>query len=427
LLRRPLLYADVLYFFQGERDEVFFSYTRLIFRRMFFFHNFCIFSTLLHSTTFLSTVRSSTPSTTIRRISTCATSQALTATATASAKVCSSRSHIRTILLSSSRGIIRQTSTTSSRTWLNRQIRDPYVQKAKEGGYRARSAFKLLELNSSYSIIKKGDKIIDLGASPGGFSQVAAELCGSDILFSGKVLTIENKIESTSTTVMSSLNTSSLSNRPSFLSAAPFQRGIVDQTNFIKKPRQKLSMTHNGPVVIAVDLLPIEVLKGCICIQGDFTNLEIQKFILSLLYPQDKTELSSLSVSSVSSLSSSSQIFTQTNSIDVVLSDMAPSFSGDGSLDTLRSFALAWRALLFATSILKKRGNFLCKIRNGGDAEKLFRSTLRLLFETVIEAKPPSSRSESAEVFLVAKGYLLNTRPTFTNEALEALKGHGIL
>ena len=399
---------------------------------MFFFRNFCIFSTCLHSTTFLSTVRSSTPSSPssiIRRISTCAISQALTATATASAKVCSSRSHIRTILLSSSRGIIRQTSTTSSRTWLNRQIRDPYVQKAKEGGYRARSAFKLLELNSSYSIIKKGDKIIDLGASPGGFSQVAAELCGSDILFSGKVLTIENKIESTSTTVMSSsLNTSSLSNRPSFLSAAPFQRGIVDQTNFIKKPRQKLSMTHNGPIVIAVDILPIEVLKGCICIQGDFTNLEIQKFILSLLYPQDKTELSSLSISSsVSSLSSSSQIFTQTNSIDVVLSDMAPSFSGDGSLDTLRSFALAWRALLFATSILKKRGNFLCKIRNGGDAEKLFRSTLRLLFETVIEAKPPSSRSESAEVFLVAKGYLLNTRPTFTNEALEALKGHGIL
>jgi 23S rRNA U2552 (ribose-2'-O)-methylase RlmE/FtsJ len=401
---------------------------------MFFFRNFCIFSTCLHSTTFLSTVRSSTPSSPssiIRRISTCAISQALTATATASAKVCSSRSHIRTILLSSSRGIIRQTSTTSSRTWLNRQIRDPYVQKAKEGGYRARSAFKLLELNSSYSIIKKGDKIIDLGASPGGFSQVAAELCGSDILFSGKVLTIENKIESTSTTVMSSsLNTFSLSNRPSFLSAAPFQRGIVDQTNVIKKPRQKLSMTHNGPIVIAVDILPIEVLKGCICIQGDFTNLEIQKFILSLLYPQDKTELSSLSISSSvssSSLSSSSQIFTQTNSIDVVLSDMAPSFSGDGSLDTLRSFALAWRALLFATSILKKRGNFLCKIRNGGDAEKLFRSTLRLLFETVIEAKPPSSRSESAEVFLVAKGYLLNTRPTFTNEALEALKGHGIL
>jgi len=388
------------------------------------------------STTFLSIVRSptpSSPSTITRLISTCTTSRALKATATASVNVSSSRSNNKTTLLSSTTGVIRQTSTTSSRTWLNRQIRDPYVQKAKEGGYRARSAFKLLELNSAYTIIKKGDKIIDLGASPGGFAQVAAELCGSDVLFSGKVLTNEKKIENTSISFFSSSLITSSSNRPSFLSAAPFQRGIVDQTNVIKKSRQKYSITEqNGPVVIAVDLLPIELLKGCICIQGDFTNLEIQKLILSLLYPQEKTELSSLSLSSPSSSSSSSsssQSFTQTNSIDVVLSDMAPSFSGDGSLDTLRSFALAWRALLFATSILKKRGNFVCKIRNGGDAEILFRSTLRLLFETVIEAKPPSSRSESAEIFLVAKGYLLNppTRPTFTNEALEALKGHGIL
>ena len=188
------------------------------------------------STTFLSIVRSptpSSPSTITRLISTCTTSRALKGTATASVNVSSSRSNKITTLLSSttSRGVIRQTSTTSSRTWLNRQIRDPYVQKAKEGGYRARSAFKLLELNSAYTIIKKGDKIIDLGASPGGFAQVAAELCGSDVLFSGKVLTNENKIENTSISFFSSSLITSSSNRPSFLSAAPFQRGIVDQTN----------------------------------------------------------------------------------------------------------------------------------------------------------------------------------------------------
>jgi 23S rRNA U2552 (ribose-2'-O)-methylase RlmE/FtsJ len=119
---------------------------------------------------------------------------------------------------------------------------------------------------------------------------------------------------------------------------------------------------------------------------------------------------------------------------DVVLSDMAPSFSGDSSLDTLRSIGLAWRALLFATSTLKHRGNLVCKVRQGGggsgsdeiDSGMIFRSTLRSLFEKVVEAKPKSSRSDSAEVFLIAKGLLSTTTSSYSQEALDAIQAHGI-
>ena len=117
------------------------------------------------------------------------------------------------------------------------------------------------------------------------------------------------------------------------------------------------------------------------------------------------------------------------NCADVVLSDMAPSFSGDSSLDTLRSIGLAWRALIFAASTLKLRGNLVCKVRQGGggetDSGTLFRTTLRSLFDKVIEAKPKSSRSESAEVFLIAKG-LLSTTSLYSQEAIDALQSHGI-
>lgn len=67
----------------------------------------------------------------------------------------------------------------SSTLWLERQLNDPYVQRAKAEGYASRAAYKLLEINEKYSIIKKGDRVIDLGAAPGGWCQVAVTLTGS--------------------------------------------------------------------------------------------------------------------------------------------------------------------------------------------------------------------------------------------------------
>ncbi|MEE1656370.1 RlmE family RNA methyltransferase [Microvirga sp. CF3062] len=75
----------------------------------------------------------------------------------------------------------------SSQKWLERQLNDPYVARAKREGYRSRAAYKLLEIDEKYKILKPGQKIVDLGAAPGGWSQIAARVVGAK----GKVVGID--------------------------------------------------------------------------------------------------------------------------------------------------------------------------------------------------------------------------------------------
>ncbi|MCG7393999.1 RlmE family RNA methyltransferase [Microvirga sp. ACRRW] len=77
--------------------------------------------------------------------------------------------------------------TLSSQKWLERQLNDPYVARAKREGYRSRAAFKLIEIDEKYHILKPGQRIVDLGAAPGGWSQIAAKKVGAK----GKVVGID--------------------------------------------------------------------------------------------------------------------------------------------------------------------------------------------------------------------------------------------
>lgn len=70
--------------------------------------------------------------------------------------------------------------TKSSQAWLERQINDPYVRAAKTQGYRSRAAFKLKEMDDKYHVLRRGAKIVDLGAAPGGWTQIAVERCGEN-------------------------------------------------------------------------------------------------------------------------------------------------------------------------------------------------------------------------------------------------------
>lgn len=85
----------------------------------------------------------------------------------------------------SGRGLVRakikdrKDRTVSSARWLERQINDPYVHAAKAKGYRSRAAFKIVELDDKYHFLKKGARVLDLGAAPGGWSQIAADRVGS--------------------------------------------------------------------------------------------------------------------------------------------------------------------------------------------------------------------------------------------------------
>jgi 23S rRNA (uridine2552-2'-O)-methyltransferase len=198
--------------------------------------------------------------------------------------------------------------TASQRAWIARQINDPYVRRAREEGYRSRSAFKLLELDARFGIIRKGARVVDLGAAPGGWAQVA------------------------------------------------LKRGAA--------------------IVVGIDLLPIEPLAGAVFLQMDFLAPEAPGAIASALG----------------------------GAPDLVLSDMAANTTGHQRTDQIRTGALAEAAAEYALANLARGGSFVTKAFQGGlDAALLLR--LKHAFERVRHAKPPASRTESAEVYVAAMGF----------------------
>jgi len=79
----------------------------------------------------------------------------------------------------------------SSKRWILRQINDPLVKKAQQFGYRSRGAFKIIEINDKFKILKKNHIVLDLGAAPGGWSQIAVEICGEGNVFGIDLLEID--------------------------------------------------------------------------------------------------------------------------------------------------------------------------------------------------------------------------------------------
>ncbi len=194
----------------------------------------------------------------------------------------------------------------SSARWLARQLNDPYVAAAKQAGWRSRAAFKLLELDARFHLLRRGQRVLDLGAAPGGWSQVALRA---------------------------------------------------------------------GAHVVALDLLPIEPLAGAVFVQGDMEDPAMPARLAALLG----------------------------GGADLVLSDMAPNTTGHSATDHVRIVALAENAAAFATEVLAPGGGFVCKVFQGG-AEAALLAMLKRRFTSVRHAKPPASRKESAELYVVAQG-----------------------
>ncbi len=203
--------------------------------------------------------------------------------------------------------------TASSTAWLQRQLNDPYVAEAKRLGYRSRAAFKLIELDDRFHILKRGARVIDLGAAPGGWSQVAAERVGSA---AGK------------------------------------------------------------GAVVALDILAMDPVPGVTILERDFLDPAAPDLI--------KAALGGLA--------------------DVVLSDMAQPATGHAATDHLRIVALAEAAYAFAREVLAPGGSFVAKVFQGG-AEGALLAALKRDFARLRHAKPPASRAESAEVYVVAQGF----------------------
>lgn len=198
----------------------------------------------------------------------------------------------------------------SSVRWLQRQLNDPYVDAANRDGYRARSAYKLLELDEKFSFLKQAKSIVDLGAAPGGWSQVA-----------------------------------------------------------LKAGRKQAR-------IIGIDLLEVAPLEGAEFLKMDFTSEEAEIKMLGLL----------------------------DGPVDLVVSDMAAATTGHQQTDHIRTLALVELAYDFAKKTLGNGGNFVAKVFRGGADQELL-ADIRANFKTVRHFKPPASRPESAETYLVALGF----------------------
>jgi 23S rRNA (uridine2552-2'-O)-methyltransferase len=204
--------------------------------------------------------------------------------------------------------------TQSSRQWLERQLNDPYVAAAKRAGFRSRAAYKLAEIDDRFHVLKPGRRVVDLGAAPGGWSQVAAE----------RVRSVDGRGQ-----------------------------------------------------VVAIDILPMEPVTGVEAIQLDFMDDTAPGRLTSML---------------------------RGGRADVVLSDMAAPGTGHARTDHLRILGLAEAALQFACEVLDEGGAFVCKVFQGG-SERALLDALKRNFAAVRHVKPPASRAESAEMYVVATGF----------------------
>ena len=202
----------------------------------------------------------------------------------------------------------------SSTLWLQRQLNDPYVAAARRDGYRSRAAYKLIEIDDKHHILKPGMRVVDLGAAPGGWTQIAVKRCGA--------------------------------------------------------------ANNRGGEVVGIDLLPVEPVAGAKLIEMDFMTDEAPEELKRLMG----------------------------GPADVVLSDMAASATGHKPTDHLRIMHLCELALEFAMEVLKPGGSFLAKVLQGG-AEKDLMTMLRTNFKVVRHVKPKASRSDSAEMYVLATGF----------------------
>jgi 23S rRNA (uridine2552-2'-O)-methyltransferase len=198
----------------------------------------------------------------------------------------------------------------SSKLWLERQLNDPYVARAKREGFRSRAAYKLIEIDDKARVLKKGMRVIDLGAAPGGWSQVAARRVG--------------------------------------------EQGRV----------------------VAIDVLPMDAIAGVDFMQLDFLEPDAPEKLRVMLG----------------------------GPADVVLSDMAANATGHAKTDHLRIMALVEAAADFAREVLARGGSFLAKVLQGGTEAALL-TALKRDFKSVKHVKPAASRSDSAELYLLATGY----------------------
>jgi len=269
--------------------------------------------------------------------------------------------------------------------------RDAYYRLAKEQGWRARSAFKLIQLDEEFDLFSGVTRVVDLCAAPGSWSQVLSRVLIKGEPFGRRARDEKQRKEQAAT--QDNLNTSN--------------DGAQSEPRL--QPRQNVK-------IVAIDLQPMSPLDGITMLKGDITHPSTIPRILQALDPE--TYPSSPS----SSPSPSAAPTNPPHPVDLVISDGAPDVTGLHDFDIYIQAQLLFSALSVARCVLKPGGKFVAKIFRGKDVDLIY-AQLKVLFERVHCAKPRSSRASSVEAFVVCEGF----RPSVGGRAgLERSLGAGV-
>ena len=242
--------------------------------------------------------------------------------------------------------------------------RDAYYRLAKEQGWRARSAFKLIQIDEQFDLFAGATRVVDLCAAPGSWSQVL-----SRVLIKGESL-----------------------GRRAWLQKRQHELNIINGVN--AGPAEEPELQPRKDVkIVAVDLQPISPQEGIRTLVGDITHPTTVRQILEALDPGSTTDTNDGDTSFP-------------NPVDLVISDGAPDVTGLHDLDIYIQSQLLFSALHLALRVLKPGGKFVAKIFRGRDVDLIY-SQLRCFFEKVSCAKPRSSRASSIEAFVVCEGFFM--------------------
>ncbi|PTB76653.1 FtsJ-domain-containing protein [Trichoderma longibrachiatum ATCC 18648] len=271
--------------------------------------------------------------------------------------------------------------------------RDAYYRLAKEQGWRARSAFKLLQLDEEFDLFSNVTRVVDLCAAPGSWSQVL-----SRVLIKGEKFGRSAWQDRDARVRQQMLGVFPEAFTPEQREAIERETSTPTSTASSTSepaPKATTTTTTNPDVkIVSIDLQPISPLAGITTLRADITHPATVPLLLSALDP-------SHDASSSSSSSASAQ-----HPVDLVLSDGAPDVTGLHDLDIYVQSQLLFAALNLALCVLRPGGKFVAKIFRGRNVDVLY-AQLKIFFEKVIVAKPRSSRASSVEAFIVC----LNFRP----------------
>ncbi|KKZ68637.1 23S rRNA (-2'-O)-methyltransferase [[Emmonsia] crescens] len=292
--------------------------------------------------------------------------------------------------------------------------RDAYYRLAKEQNWRARSAFKLIQIDEQFDLFAHSDpdsvtRVVDLCAAPGSWSQVLSRVLIKGESFGRRAWEEKRRRECREAQRLESVN----------------EEEETEEKQDEEKDEKEMLKPRKNVKIVAIDLQPMTPLEGITTLKADITHPSTIPLLLKALDPDDYAEKNDLPTNTANTPH-------RQHPVDLVLSDGAPDVTGLHDLDIYIQSQLLYAALNLAIGVLRPGGKFVAKIFRGRDVDLIY-AQLKTVFEKVSVAKPRSSRASSLEAFVVCEGFIppipdneATTRTNATTQSLPAAGEHGM-